>query len=210
MDTFCQSPARTNTQRYITNMTNKSKIYLNILAETIKGFKGLTLKSTINDSEYYNSEEDVAKSNPKSDPLVSTHTSGRNERRITDTDNNKGNSPHKLLTNREIPAIIQGVIPPFNQTTADGVATSGNVLHVVRLVLFKDIVTGATHSSAVVLKDRLVLNWKDTGRTIPVERNTSGIPPRTTTQVCNGTGHSVPPIRIGSQKIEGPRWYIIP
>ena len=36
------------------------------------------------------------------------------------------------------------------------------------------------------------------------------MPPITTTQVCTGTGSSVPPISIGSQKIEGPRRSVIP
>ena len=47
------------------------------------------------------------------------------------------------------------------------------------------------------------------GREILVYRNTVRIPPRTTNQVRNGTGPSVPPISIGSQKIEGPRRSII-
>ena len=94
----------------------------------------MTFQSTINNYEHYNSEEDVAGSDPKSDPLVDTHTSDRKEGKTTDTDTTKGNSPHKLLTNREIPEIIQGVIPPVNRMTADGVATSGRDLHVVRAV----------------------------------------------------------------------------
>ena len=44
----------------------------------MKVFKLLTLQSTINNSEYYNSEENVAESDPKSDPLVATHTSDGN------------------------------------------------------------------------------------------------------------------------------------
>ena len=58
------------------------------------------IQSTINNSAYYDSEEHVAKSHPKSDPLVATHTSDGNERNTTDTDTTKGNSPYKLLTNR--------------------------------------------------------------------------------------------------------------
>ena len=45
---------------------------------------------------------------------------------------------------------------------------------------------------------------------IPVDKNTVGIPPRTTTQVWTGTVTSFPPISIGSQNIEGPRRSIIP
>ena len=133
-----------------------------------------------------------------------------NEVRITDTDTTKGNSPHKLLTNRDIPAIVQGVITPVNQTTVDGVATSGGDVHAVHAVFCKDIVMGATRSATGVLKYPPVVNWKDTGKTILVYRNTIGIPPRTTTQVWTGTGTSVPPISIGKQKAGGPRRSIIP
>ena len=76
-------------------------------------------------------------------------------------------------------------------------------------VLHKEIVTGATCSAAGVLKDPPVVNWKDTGKLNPVDRNTTRIPPRTTTQVHTGTGPSVPSTSIGSQEIEGPRRPII-
>ena len=109
-----------------------------------------------------------------------------------------------------MPEIIQGVILSVNQTTVDGVATSGRALHAVRAVIHKEIVTGATHSDAGVLKDPLVVNWRDVGGTIPVDINTVGIPPRTTTKVCTCTGTSVSPIIIGSQNIEGPWRSIIP
>ena len=142
--------------------------------------------------------------------MVDTHTRDKKKEKITDTDTTKGNYPLKLLTNREIPPIIQGVIPPFNQTTSDGVATSGRALHAVRVVLHKEIVTGATRSAAGVLIDHLVVNWKDTGETIPVDINTVKIPPITTTQVLTGTGPSAPPIIIGIQNIKSPRRPIIP
>ena len=60
MDTFCQSPVTTNTQGNIANVPNERQISSNILAETIKGFKGFTLQSTINNSAYYHLEEDDA------------------------------------------------------------------------------------------------------------------------------------------------------
>ena len=115
---FNQSPFTTNTQGDIEKVTNERQISLDILAETIKIFNELTIQSTINDSKYNNSEEDDSESDPKRDSLVATHTSDRNEMKITDTDTTNRNSTHKLLTNIEIPAIIQGVIPPVNQTTA--------------------------------------------------------------------------------------------
>ena len=91
----------------------------------------------------------------------------------------------------------------------DGVATSRRDLHAIRAVLCKEIITSATRSTAGVLKDPLVINWKYKSGPITVDKNTVVIPPRTTTQVLTGTRPSSPPIIIGSQKIEGPRRSII-
>ena len=103
MDTSChQQPVTISTQGEITNVTNERQISLEIMVKTIKGFNGLTIKSTINNSAYYNSEEDDAESNPNSDPKVATHTSDGNKRKVTDTDTTNGNSPRKLLINRLI------------------------------------------------------------------------------------------------------------
>ena len=44
MDTFCQSPAMTNTQGEIANVTNERRISSDVLAEKIKGFNGLTIQ----------------------------------------------------------------------------------------------------------------------------------------------------------------------
>ena len=122
----------------------------------------------------------------------------------------KGNSSHKLWTNPEIPAIIPTVIPSVNQTTPGRVATSGKAFHAVRGVLHQEIVTGATHSAADVLKYHPMLNRKDASGPIPQDRHTVRIPPRTTTIVCTGTGPSVPQISIGSHKIDVSRRTIIP
>ena len=62
--------------------------------------------------------------------------------------------------------------------TADGVATSRRDLHAVHVFLHKEIVTDATCSTAGVLKDPLVINWKDASGPIPVDINTVGIPPQ--------------------------------
>ena len=92
MDTFChQSPITTNTQREITNVTNEMRISSKILEEMIKRFNGLTIQSTINDYEYYNSEEDDAESNPNSDPKVATHTSDGKKGKVADIDTTNGN-----------------------------------------------------------------------------------------------------------------------
>ena len=152
-------------QGEITNVTSERQISSEIMAETINGFNELKIQSTINDSAYDDSEEDDAESDPNSDPKVATYTTNRK-------------SPQKLFTNREIPAIIQGVIPPVNQTTADGVKTSRRALHAVHEVLHKEIVTGATRITAGVLKYPLVINWKDASGTIAVDKKTVGIPPQ--------------------------------
>ena len=52
MDNLCQSPVTANTQRKNTNITIERQIYLDILAERIKGLKGLKLQSTINNSAH--------------------------------------------------------------------------------------------------------------------------------------------------------------
>ena len=45
MDTFCrQYPVTTNTQGENSNVTNERRISSDILAETIKGFNGLTIQ----------------------------------------------------------------------------------------------------------------------------------------------------------------------
>ena len=74
---FHESPVTIIKQRNNANVTNDWRISLNVLEETIKGLKGLTIKSTTNDSIYYNSEEDAAESYPKSNPLIDNHTSDK-------------------------------------------------------------------------------------------------------------------------------------
>ena len=73
------------------------------------------LQSTINDSVDYHSNKNDAESDPKRDQVVATHTCDGNERKVTATDTNKGNYPHKLLTNQKIPEIIPAVTLPVNQ-----------------------------------------------------------------------------------------------
>ena len=81
----------------------------------------MTIQSTIRDSACYSLEEHDAVSDPKSDSLVSTHTSDGNERKITDTDTTNRNYPHKLILNRLIPNIIPGAICPIDQTITEDV-----------------------------------------------------------------------------------------
>ena len=132
MDTLFQSPFAINTQRKDANVTNKRRIASDIHTEMMKDFKGFTIQSTISDSSHSDSDElvdaisnskelvdalsnskelDDAVSDLASDLKVATNTSDGNV--FTDTTN--GNSPHKLLANREVPAIIQGVIPPVTK-----------------------------------------------------------------------------------------------
>ena len=123
--TFIQSPVTTKTPRKKIDVPNERKFSLDVLAETIKIFNRLTLQSTINDYADYHSDKYDTQRDPKSDQVVATHTSDRNNRKVTATDTTKGNYPHRLLKNRRIPAIAPAIIPPIKQMTADGVATSG-------------------------------------------------------------------------------------
>ena len=111
IDTFIHSLALTNTPRNVANVPNERQISSDILEETIKGFKGLMLQSTINYYAYYHSEKKDAGSDPKLDQAVVTHTSDENKIKFTDTDTTNGNYQHKLLINRFIPEIIPVVIP---------------------------------------------------------------------------------------------------
>ena len=197
MDTFCQYPATTNTPIEKTDVENERKISLDNLTGTLKGFNKLMLDSTLNNSADDHSNKNFTKSDPNSDLLVATHTSDENERKITNTDTTKENPQHKLLMNREIPAIIQCIIPLVKKMTVDGVAIIGRDLHAIHTVLHKEIVTGAMCSTPGVLKYPPVVSWKDTGGMIPVDRNTVGTPPRTITQVRSGTGPSVSTIIVG-------------
>ena len=125
---------------------------MDILAETIKVFNGLTLQSTINDSAYYNSDEYEAESNPKINQLVAIQTSDGNKRKVTDTDTANINSPHKLLIEIIIPDIISFIILRINPPIADGVIASGGTLHARQKITLKEIVTYAAHSSACVFR----------------------------------------------------------
>ena len=151
-DTFIQPPVTTNTQREKTKVANERRISLGSLTEMLKGFNRLTLQSTINDSADDHSNKNVAKSDPKSDPLVATHTSDGKKRKVTDTDTTNRNSPHKLLINRLIPDIIPDAIPPVDQTVAEDATGSGETLHAHCMILSKEIVTDAAHSAVHVFR----------------------------------------------------------
>ena len=148
VDNFSQSPVTTNTQGRIANVTNERQISSDILADTIKVFKGLTLQSIINNSAYYNSEEDDTERHPNRNPKVATHTSDGKKRKVTNDDTTNGNCTHKLSINRLTQEIISVVIPLIDQLTADEVAASGGDLHARRTIISKDIITDAARSAA--------------------------------------------------------------
>ena len=104
------------------------------------------MDSTINDSAYYNSDEDDAESDPKSDPLVATHTSDRKKREVTDTDTTKGNSPQKLLMNSTLPIIILLI----DLLIADGDVACRGTTHARQTPTAKVIITDAARSGARV------------------------------------------------------------
>ena len=206
MDTFIQSPVATNTQRKIANVPNERQISSNILAETIKGFKRLTLQSKIKNSVYYHSDKNNAESDPKSDQVVATHTSDRKKRKVTDADTTNGNYPHKLLINRTIPVIIPLIYPPI----ADGVVASIVTLHARQTISLKEIFTDVARSGARVFQDPAVVNRKDTERKIRRFGSTCRSPTIFSSLLWIGGGSSFSPTRIGSQKISIPSASIVP
>ena len=167
-------------------------IYLEILAETIKGFNGLTIQSTINDSAYYDSEKDDKESDPNSNPKVGTHTTNVK-------------SPHKLFINWLTPEITPVAIPPIEQTIAEDYSGSGDTFQSCRTILLKDIVTYAARSGMHVLRNPKdasrhgtdgITQWN--GKTaIGSTRLTSPV------QICGSTTGS--PSRTGIQDIINPR-----
>ena len=211
MDTFChQSPVTTNTQGKIANVKNERQISSDILEETIKGFNGLTIQSTINDSECYDLEEDDAESIPNSNPKVSTHTSDVKKRKFTDTDTTDGNSPHKLLINRLIPEIIPATIPPIDQMIAYDAVGSGETLHARCAILSKDIVLDAACSTARVFWTPADVSRNGTDGTTPRDGNTAIGSTRLASPVWIGGSTTGSPISTGSQDIIIPRGYIGP
>ena len=227
MDTLFQSPATIFIKRKDSNVTCERQIVSGIIAETMKEFKGFTIQSTIGNSAHSNSKELVdaiinseepvdaisnseelfdAVSNFARDPKVDNHISEGNS--ATDTTNIT--STQKLLAKREVPAIIQGVIPPVHQTTADVVLTCVGDFHAVRTVVLDNIVMGAAPRAARVFKDPLVVNWKVEIRPIPVDMNIVGVSRIYTTHVITGTGTSTPLISKSRQTIDSPRGSIGP
>ena len=144
-----------------------------ILAENIKGFNRLTLQSTIKYSVNSHSEKNDAKIDPKIDQVVDTHTSDEKERKVTDTDITKGNSPHKLLINRLIPDIIPVVILPIDQMIVEDAAGSGKTLHACRMILSKHIVTDVTSSAAHFFWTPINVGWHGTDGTAAQDGNTT-------------------------------------
>ena len=82
----------TNTQGENANsiLTSERMNNSDALAETLKGL-------TINDDGYYNSDENDAEGDPKSNPKLATHTSDGKKRKVTDIINR--NLQQKLLIN---------------------------------------------------------------------------------------------------------------
>ena len=132
---FHQSPVTNNTQGDISNVKNERRISLETLAETINGFNGLMIQSKINDSAYYDSEENDSEIDPNSNPKVATHTTN-------------GYTPHTLFINRLNPEIIPATIMPIDQTIAEDYAVSGETLHARHTILPKETVTDAALSAA--------------------------------------------------------------
>ena len=112
----------------------------------------MRIQSTISYSVYYDLEEHDAISDPKSDSLVSTHTSDGNKIKINDTDTTNINSPHKLFLNRIIPKIIPGTIRPIYQKITEDVVRIGETSDARQTVLSKEINTEAVRSGTHIFR----------------------------------------------------------
>ena len=169
MDNFCQSPVTNNTQRNNANMIfiSERQNNLDVLSETLKV---LTIDSTIKNSVYYNSDKHDAEGNrndaerdPKSYPLVSTHTSDKKKRKVTDTDTTNESSQQKLLINWTLPMII----PTIDPRIADGVVDGRGTRHVCQTPASKLIVLDAARSGENVFRTPMDVSRTDRDRTTP-------------------------------------------
>ena len=79
------------------------------MEEMINGFNELKIQSTIDDYEYYDSEEGDPESDPNSNLKVATYTTNINP-------------PDKLSINQFIPERIPGAIPTIDQKITEEAA----------------------------------------------------------------------------------------
>ena len=172
MDTFCQSPVTTNTQVDNANpiLTHERRNDSDALAETLKV---LTIESTINNSAYYNSDKNDADSDPKSDPLVDTHTSDGKKRKVTNTDTTNGNSPKILLINRTFLVIIS----PIDPWLPGGIKTGRGTTHSCQTHALKVIVANTPCSGVRVFRTPGDVIQMGRDGTTPRGGNTSIRPP---------------------------------
>ena len=141
---------------------------------------------------------------------MTTNTSDRNKRIFTDTDTTNGNHPHKSLINGLIPETIPVVIPLVDQTTADGVAASGETLHARRTITPKDIVTNTARSTARVFRTPVDVRRHDMDRTTPWDNNTVISSTSLASPVLIVDSATVSPTSNGRQEIISPRGSIGP
>ena len=131
-NTSFQSPVTVNVQKKDKILSLERRLASGVLAEMVENFKGCTIQSTINDDKLIYSEEyvdarnwlrnDSAKhvdaigdsdklvvdgSNPKTDPMVATHTANR----ISAKHATNGISTQKLLINPTIQVFVRQITP---------------------------------------------------------------------------------------------------
>ena len=122
VDTFSQT---SNTQRENKNtiLTSEKRYKLDALAETLNGL-------TVNDAGYYESDsanENDAKGNLASNPKITTHTSDRKKRKVTD--NSNVYLQQKSLSKRTLPIITTTMDPHIDNR----VATCGASPHMITM-----------------------------------------------------------------------------
>ena len=192
-----------------------------IIAETIKYLKGCTIQSTISDSAYSDSDEQVdaisdseeqvdtinypnelvdAVSNPKRDP-------SSDEKVATYTTN--GNPPQKSLRSRFVPKIIQGAIRSIDHLVTEDAPGIQETLGARQAVLLKEVVTDAARSGARIFRTLRELSRTVRDGSTPRCVNTSVVTTRLTpiNPIFNSTSNS--PMMNGNQDIVNPRRSII-
>ena len=167
---------------------------MDVLAETLKG---LTIDSTIKYYAYYDSDENDAEGNPKSDPLLDTHTSDGKKIKVTDTDTINGNSPQKLLINRTLPIIVPLIYPRI----PGGVADVRGTMHTRQMLTSKVIVTDTTCSCARIFQTHGDVSRMGRDGTTPRDGKTSIRSPRLNYPVLNVAGTTISPTRMEIQEI---------
>ena len=159
-------------------MTYERRIASGILAEMIKEFKGCTIQSTINDSEYYDSDERVDAINDSEEQVDASNwlinyskeqvDAINDSKELVDAVINPKSGPssdpkvgtytinrnvtQKLLKSQFVPKIIPAAIRPVCQLVPEDPPGIRETLGVRQTVLPKEIVIDRAYSGARIFR----------------------------------------------------------